>query len=244
MNTPLISIITVVYNGEKTLEKTIKSVIDQTYKNIEYIIIDGASSDSTVEIIKKYEDEISYWISEEDNGIFDAINKALKVGKGKYYLVLGADDYLYTDGINQVVKQHLNDDSIDFVIASVDVGKTRRCGYFPNKHWLGASFVVTEHSVGMFIKSTLHQEVGYYNLLFPQTADAFFIKQLLNLNKKGVASDVVTGRFSLNGISNTNVSRGLCEGFLIQIETEKYVLLQLILFILRLLKNFFHLKNR
>ena len=79
---PLISIITVVFNGERYLEQTIQSVIDQTYDNVEYIIIDGGSTDGTLDIIKKYEDKIDYWVSEKDNGIYDAMNKGIKVCYG------------------------------------------------------------------------------------------------------------------------------------------------------------------
>ena len=81
-NKPLVSIITSVLNGDKNLEDTIKSILDQTYTNIEYIIIDGGSSDKTTDIIKKYDNKISYWVSEKDNGIGDAFNKGIKVAKG------------------------------------------------------------------------------------------------------------------------------------------------------------------
>jgi len=90
---PLVSIITVVYNGEKHLEKTIQSVLNQTYDNIEYIIIDGGSSDGTLDIIKKYEHAIDYWVSEKDEGIYDAMNKGLQVARGDYIAILNADDY-------------------------------------------------------------------------------------------------------------------------------------------------------
>ncbi len=92
---PLISIITVVRNGEKHLEQTIQSVLHQTYENIEYIVIDGASSDGTLGIIRKYEDRIAYWMSEPDKGIYDAMNKASLIASGDYALYLNADDYLY-----------------------------------------------------------------------------------------------------------------------------------------------------
>jgi glycosyltransferase involved in cell wall biosynthesis len=88
-----ISVITVVYNGQDYLEETIQTVLKQTYQNKEYIIIDGGSLDDTVEIIKKYEDSIDYWISEPDNGIADAMNKGLKVAQGDYILFLHSDDY-------------------------------------------------------------------------------------------------------------------------------------------------------
>ncbi|MFV9924546.1 MAG: glycosyltransferase [Francisella endosymbiont of Hyalomma scupense] len=79
---PLITVITVVYNGEAYLEKTILSVINQTYESVEYIIIDGGSTDGTIDIIKKYESKINYWISEAYNGIYDAMNKGIKLATG------------------------------------------------------------------------------------------------------------------------------------------------------------------
>ncbi len=80
-NIPLITIITVSYNAIKTIEDTILSVLSQTYPNIEYIIIDGGSTDGTLDIIKKYQDRISYWVSEADKGIYDAMNKGWHIAK-------------------------------------------------------------------------------------------------------------------------------------------------------------------
>jgi len=91
---PHISIITVVYNAEDLIEKTIQSVIDQHYKGIEFIIIDGSSSDNTVNIIKQYEEYIDYWVSESDQGIYDAMNKGIDAAKGRGLLFLNAGDYL------------------------------------------------------------------------------------------------------------------------------------------------------
>lgn len=92
---PLVSVITVVYNGEKYLEETIQSVIHQTYDNVEYIIIDGGSIDGTLEIIKKYEDRIDYWVSEKDSGIYDAMNKGLVITLGEWLNFLNGADTFY-----------------------------------------------------------------------------------------------------------------------------------------------------
>ena len=115
---PLISIITVVFNGEKYLEETIQSVINQSYDNVEYIIIDGGSTDGTLDIIKKYEDKISYWVSEKDEGIYDAMNKGLKVVTGKYISILNADDYYEKDALFLSVKM-IEKEKSDYCIANV-----------------------------------------------------------------------------------------------------------------------------
>jgi glycosyltransferase involved in cell wall biosynthesis len=96
---PMVSVITVVRNGEMTLERTIQSVIKQDYKNLEYIVIDGASSDKTCHIIKKYHDQINYWISEPDKGISDAFNKGIKVASGSWINFLNSGDYYLDDHV-------------------------------------------------------------------------------------------------------------------------------------------------
>ncbi|MDP4201571.1 MAG: glycosyltransferase family 2 protein [Bacteroidota bacterium] len=93
MPVPKISIITAVYNAQKDIEKTIRSVINQSYLNIEYIIIDGGSTDGTLDIIKKYDPKISHWVSESDNGVFDAMNKGIQYATGDWINFMNAGDY-------------------------------------------------------------------------------------------------------------------------------------------------------
>lgn len=102
---PLISIITVSYNAVSTIENTILSVINQTYPNIEYIIIDGGSTDGTVDIIKKYQERISFWVSEPDEGIYDAMNKGIAIATGKWINFMNSGDMFYAnDTVEKVVK--------------------------------------------------------------------------------------------------------------------------------------------
>lgn len=93
-STPLISIITVSYNAVATIEQTVLSVINQDFEDFEYIIVDGGSTDETVEIIKKYQDRITLWVSEPDRGIYDAMNKGIRYAKGEFLYFIGADDIL------------------------------------------------------------------------------------------------------------------------------------------------------
>ncbi|MCR9287118.1 MAG: glycosyltransferase [Bacteroidetes bacterium] len=104
--TPKISIITVVYNGKDLIEGTINSVLNQTYQNIEYTIIDGGSKDGTLEIIKKYESKISKWKSEPDNGLYDAMNKGLKIATGEFVWFMNAGDWIFEkDTIEKMVRK-------------------------------------------------------------------------------------------------------------------------------------------
>ncbi|MDZ4664516.1 MAG: glycosyltransferase family 2 protein [Bacteroidota bacterium] len=102
MSTPLITLITVVYNGERHLERTITSVLNQKYEPLEYIVIDGGSRDGTLDIIRKYESRISYWISEPDKGIFDAFNKGLKQAKGELIGFINSDDWLENNALEAI----------------------------------------------------------------------------------------------------------------------------------------------
>lgn len=114
-NRPLVSVITVVKNGERHLAQTIESVINQTYDNTEYIIIDGGSTDGTLSIIKGYEGRIDYWISEKDEGISDAFNKGINRSNGELIGILNSDDWYEEDTISKVVKVYLADRTIGVI---------------------------------------------------------------------------------------------------------------------------------
>jgi glycosyltransferase involved in cell wall biosynthesis len=120
----LVSIITVVFNGEKYLKKTIDSVLNQTYQNIEYIIIDGESTDSTIDIIKSYANKIAYWVSEPDNGIYDAMNKGISIARGELICILNSDDWFEPSAVELFVNSYRETDSKYVII----VGDTNRIG--------------------------------------------------------------------------------------------------------------------
>jgi glycosyltransferase involved in cell wall biosynthesis len=107
---PKISIITVVYNAKGFLEETIESVLNQNFDNFEYIIIDGGSTDGTLDVINKYQDRITLWVSEPDKGIYDAMNKGIRYAKGEYVYFLGGDDLLFDDQVLKNVNSYLLDE--------------------------------------------------------------------------------------------------------------------------------------
>ena len=104
LTTDLVSVITICLNSEETIRRTIESVLSQTYKNIEYIIIDGCSRDKTVEIISEYKNRISHYISEADEGISDAFNKGINIATGEFIQIVNADDYLPKDKIEKSIE--------------------------------------------------------------------------------------------------------------------------------------------
>jgi glycosyltransferase involved in cell wall biosynthesis len=109
---PKFSIITVSYNAKDDLEKTIKSVSDQSFKNYEYIIIDGNSTDGTKVVLKKYDREINYWISERDEGIYNAMNKGAKVAKGEYLYFLNAGDTFHNKNVLKDVAEAIDNEDL------------------------------------------------------------------------------------------------------------------------------------
>lgn len=113
MNRPKFSIITVSYNAEKTIEKTVQSVISQDYDNVEFIIIDGASADRTVDIIHKYENDITYWISEPDMGVYDAMNKGIAKATGDYINFMNAGDCFFDSNLLTKVSKQLAKNQTD-----------------------------------------------------------------------------------------------------------------------------------
>jgi len=100
---PLVSIVTVVCNGAAHIEQAIASVLGQSYRNVEYLVVDGGSTDGTLEIIRRYSDRIDYWISEADSGIYAAMNKGVQLARGELIGLLNADDFYETDALEQLV---------------------------------------------------------------------------------------------------------------------------------------------
>ena len=105
-----VSIITVSFNSVKTIEQTIKSVINQTYKNIEYILLDGASTDGTQQIIEKYKDRISYYVSEKDSGLYYAMNKGIEIATGDIVGIINSDDWYAQDAVQSVIDSFQQDE--------------------------------------------------------------------------------------------------------------------------------------
>lgn len=209
LKNPLLSIITVNLNNYDGLEKTINSVIKQNADYIEFIIIDGNSSDGCVELIKKNEENITYWVSEKDNGIYQAMNKGITVATGKYCLFLNAGDVLYeNDTINKLMLENLTGDIINF--NSYVVGKHQPKTMVKSKKNINF-FDFYKHTIihqATLIKKELFTKVGLYNESLKIVSDwEFFIKALFKENCSYQSSNLILSVFDSDGISSKPENR-------------------------------------
>ena len=182
-----ISIITVCFNASRTIEQTIISVLTQTYQNIEYIIIDGASVDGSIGIIEKYSSKIHEFISEPDNGMYDALNKGIKLATGDIIGILNSDDSFCNDNILNLVACNFNEIlELDAVIGDVAfINKNnkifRQCSA---KNWDISKFKygnMPPHP-SFYCKKSCFNKYGYYNTNFKIAGDfELFIRFFLSL---------------------------------------------------------------
>lgn len=198
-----ISIITVSLNSEKYIERCIKSVKGQKYpKNkIEHIVIDGASKDDTLKIIKKFEKFLYFFESKKDKGIYDAINKGIKKSTGNIVGILNSDDYYYKNTF-KLVNEYFNKNDIDFIFGSVNHKRIYH-GFYPEKIWYKMN-IYPSHSVSFFIKRNSQFKIGLYDNKFRFSADRDLIYRLTKSNMRGISTkkSEIFGKFAVDGISS------------------------------------------
>ena len=237
---PLITLITVVFNNKRYLSETIQSVLNQSYQNIEYIIIDGGSTDGTLKIIKKFNKKINYWISEKDNGIYDAFNKGLKFATGDLIGFVNSDDILLKDACKYLVKYYKNNNDADFFFGSVKKHWGILYGYKPWKIKFTWGFY-TSHSTGFFIKKKLIKIVGKYNTKYKYSADYdYFYRMIVAKKLKGVASkkNEVFGIFRRGGFSSqVNFLDHLFECTRIRLDNNQNKFMVLLTFMIKFVFN-------
>jgi glycosyltransferase involved in cell wall biosynthesis len=240
----LISIITVVRNDEENIEKTIKSIINQKDKFVEYIVIDGDSTDNTKEIINKYINYIDKFISEPDKNLYDAINKGMKLSNGKIIGVcLSGDDY--KPGAFNIVKNYFEKNrNADFFFGSIIrnyIGATIiKQGFYPKKILYNFD-AQTSISTGFFITKSAQKKVGEYDLNFPVSSDYdFFYRIMIKHKLKGISSnkDEIVGEMSAGGLSSKlTYFDHLIEESKIRLKNKQNILLIILIIFNGILKN-------
>lgn len=183
MSSPLVSIVTIVLNAGELLEKTIKNVLQQTYENIEYIIIDGGSSDNCLEIIKKYEAHISCWVSESDEGISDAFNKGILASTGDWIIFLNAGDLFAHSGIiaNWIAHENGNRVISSFAYYSNNEKRTIPKKAINNDDPLARKSLISHQAT--MIRREIFNEYGFYNKNYRVRMDYEFWLRVLKYVK-------------------------------------------------------------
>ena len=238
---PLITVITTVLNGEKYLEESIQSLHNQNYSNIEHIIIDAGSNDSSLDIIKKYDDKIDYWCQKKDKGIYDGFNLGMQLAKGDYIGFLNSDDIYTKNAFDHLLRYIKNFPEKDFIFGSVKKHWGVLHGYKPYKIYWSWGFY-SSHSTGFFIKLDSAKQVRLYNLKYYYSADYdYFFRMIVKhkLNGIGTKKNELFGIFRRGGFSSkTNFIDHFFEEIKIRLDNGQSKLLILIIFIYKFLKHF------
>jgi glycosyltransferase involved in cell wall biosynthesis len=183
---PRVSVLTVVRNGRATIDACILSVAAQTYPNVEHVIVDGASTDGTLDILRRRSASIGYWISEPDGGIYAALNKAVQLSSGNCYLVLGCDDVLLPSAVEALMHHAAK-------------GLVVRGWVFFQCPRRGA-MRIRGHSAGSLIHKLAHERFGLYDETYSIAADTKFLASVRHANAM-FDTDGITGVFAAGGAS-------------------------------------------
>lgn len=215
-----VSIITVVYNGVETIEQTILSVLNQTYKNIEYIIIDGQSTDGTQQIIEKYRQSIAYYVSEKDDGLYDAMNKGIEQATGEVIGILNSDDWYENNAVEKIIEYFAKHD-VGLVYGRLMLvypdGSQRLERSLPLETlWYR---VAIPHPT-VFAKKSLYENFGNFNLEYRIAADYELLLRLYCEHVKFGFVDSVLTHFRMGGISEKQVEQSYEESWKV---SRKYI---------------------
>ena len=203
---PLVTIITATFNGAEQLPIMIQSVRDQIYDNIEWIVIDGNSTDETVAVLRSNEDVIDYWVSEPDRGIYDAWNKGIALARGEWIAFLGCDDSYYPDAVEQYVRYlAANDDrQFDYVSSKLALVNARHeIIEVIGRAWSWSRFrkkMVVAH-VGSLHHRRLYERYGLYDTTYKSAADYELLLRFHETLRAGFL-DVITASMQYGGVSN------------------------------------------
>lgn len=213
MNNPRVSVITVCYNAEKTIGDTVRSVLEQDYDNLEYIIIDGASQDGTLNIINSFDTSRIRIFSEKDNGLYDALNKGLHMSTGNVIGILHADDYYASTGtVSWVAAQFSKDENLEALSSSVNIFKPgdlhkvyRAYDASRFKSWQFRIGMQPPHP-GFFISRSGLEKVGAYSISYKISGDFDWLLRAILVHKlKVVYSSVVTVCMRDGGMSSSGL---------------------------------------
>ena len=208
---PLVSIITVTLNAAETLDRTIQSVINQTYKNLEYIIIDGGSKDRTVDIITKHDHRIDHWISEPDHGISDAFNKGISCAHGEIIGILNASDWYELDTVSEVVRAFKQSPDIDVVCGWMQYWRGGQQDYVFTSNPNQLMKEMTVNHPTMFVRRSAYEKFGTFRIDFRYAMDYEFVLRLVVAGAEVVSLDRILAHMQYEGLTSQNWRKTFAE---------------------------------
>ena len=230
-----ISVITATYNAADHLPKLIESLRGQTDKDFEWVVADGASDDGTLELLRSVTGLNVVISSQADFGIYDALNRAIKISSGEYYIVCGADDFFHKDAIANF-RRAIAESGADIIVANAMYGQ--RC--LKVKHgpvWLfGGGALIAAHTVGTAIRKELHRVYGFYSRKYPIAADQYFLMQACKGGASRHEGGFVAGDIGRGGVSSVDRVGNGTEVFRVQLALGSSPVVQALLLMLRLLR--------
>lgn len=209
---PLVTVITVVFNGVATLEHTIRSVIEQSYGNIEHIIIDGGSTDGTLDILRKYDDRIDYWVSAKDAGIYDAMNKGIALARGEYVGMLNSDDFYADPSALEKIIARLVASNTDAVFSCLDIVDPANLERVLRKYRL-SSYSPFMLRIGMmpphptfYCRKSCYEKAGKYRTDYRIAADfEMLVRLLIKHHISWEFIDETTVKMRSGGLSSSGI---------------------------------------
>lgn len=230
-----ISVVTATYNAASHLPRLIRSLRNQTDKDFQWVVTDGASSDGTLELLRSIDDIDILVSSQADFGIYDALNRAVRLSSGDYYIVAGADDCFDDDAIANF-RHAIENSGADIVAARARYGdKCMKVKHGPSWLFAGFSFIAA-HTLASAIRKELHLKYGYYSRLYPIAADQHFVIRACLGGASRVEAAFEAGEIGRGGVSSTDRIGNATEIFRVQVVAGRSVLVQFLLFALRLLR--------
>jgi glycosyltransferase involved in cell wall biosynthesis len=217
-NLPLISVVTVVFNGKEHIEDCMKSVLAQTWKNIEYIIIDGGSTDGTLDLLRKYDDKIDYWVSEKDSGISEAFNKGIRCSTGSFIGIINSDDWYEHNALESVATATMKGDAAEIICGRIQYWKQDRLDFEFESDPSRLDLEMTINHPSCFVRYDIYQKWGGFRDRFKYSMDYELVLRFKTKGVKFISLNQLISNMRLNGASDKYWFRALSESRQIKIE--------------------------
>lgn len=222
LSAPFFTIITVVKNGGKSLQKAIDSLKDQTFKDFEYLILDGESTDNTLEIVRRNSLNVDYSVSKRDNGLYYALNQGIDLARGKFIGILHSDDIYEKDALLKIYNMINTDDEASIIYGAIKFSRNQNDIFYINDNEIYNRMI---YHPSCFVKKNLYLRIGAFNTRYKIAADYEFMLRSKTMGVKFFGENTLIATFAENGLSSKHKFRSILETSIIQIKFQKKYLL-------------------